>query len=199
LARAGSVVIESEREARLIEIVRAAPTLMRVLTLARDLDLPGWRLVSGAVYQPVWNALTGRASDYGIKDYDLCYFDPDPSWNTEDVQIKRAAAFFPAPLAEMVEVRNQGRVHLWFEQKFGEPYAPLACTDDMLERFVCPAFAVGVRLMPDDRIDVAAPFGLEDLFAMRLRPNPHRPINPAGFQKVVNACRARWPEVTVDG
>ncbi len=189
---------DAERETRLIEIVRANPTLMRVLDLAHALDLPDWRLVSGAVYQPVWNALTGRPPDYGIRDYDLCYFDSDPSWDAEDVQIKRAAAFFPAPLDAMVEVRNQGRVHLWFEGKFGEPYAPLFRTDDMLERFVCPAFAVGVRLEADGRIDVAAPFGLQDLFAMRLRPNPNRPINPQGFQKVVNSCQARWPEVTVD-
>ncbi len=189
---------EAEREARLIEIVRASPTLMRVLDIARALDLTDWRLVSGAVYQPVWNAMTGRAADYGIKDYDLCYFDPDPSWDAEDIQIKRAAALFPAPLAEMVEVRNQGRVHLWFEGKFGEFYAPLTCTEDMLERFVCPAFSVGVRLEADGRIDVAAPCGLEDLFAMRLRPNPRRPINPQGFQKVVMSCQTRWPEVTAD-
>ena len=189
---------EGEQEGRLIEIVRASPTLMRVLHLARDLDLPDWRLVAGAVYQTVWNSLTGRDPDYGVKDYDLCYFDADPSWDAEDVQIKRAAAVFPPPLASMVEVRNQSRVHLWFEQKFGEPYSALIRTDDMLERFVCPAFSVGVRLDADGRIDVAAPFGLEDLFALRLRPNPRRPINPKGFQKVVISCQARWPEVTVD-
>ncbi len=187
---------EAERRVRLIEIVRASPTLMRVLTLARQFDLPDWRLVAGSIYQTVWNELTGRAPDYGIKDYDLVYFDTDPSWTAEDVQIKRAAAFFPRPLSAMVEVRNQGRVHLWFEDKFGEPYAPLTRTDDMIERFVCPAFSVGVRLETDGRIDVAAPFGFEDLFAMRLRPNPRRSTNPKGFQKVVISCQARWPEVT---
>ncbi len=170
---------------------------MRVLTLARALGMPDWRLVSGAVYQPVWNALTGRDLDYGVKDYDLCYFDPDPSWEAEDAVIQSAAAHFPAPLCDLVEVRNQGRVHLWFEGKFGEPYSPLTCTDEMLERFVCPAFAVGVRLTLDDRLDLAAPFGLADLFALRLRPNPLRPRNPLGFQKVVMSCRARWPEVVI--
>jgi hypothetical protein len=189
-------VTESDRQAQLIEIVRASPTLMQVLTLARYFGLPDWRLVAGSIYQTVWNDLTGRAPDYGIKDYDLVYFDPDPSWEAEDVEIKRAAAFFPGELSAMVEVRNQGRVHLWFEGKFGEPYAPLTCTDEMIERFVCPAFSVGVRLEPDGRIDVVAPFGLEDLFALRLRPNPRRPINPKGFQKVVISCQARWPEVT---
>ena len=33
-----------------------------------------------------------------------------------------------------------------------------------------------MRLERDDRLTLAAPFGLEDLFAMRLRPNPNRPL-----------------------
>jgi hypothetical protein len=48
---------------------------MQVLSIARMLDLPDWLLFSGAVYQPVLNHLTGRVLDYGIKDYDLAYFD----------------------------------------------------------------------------------------------------------------------------
>jgi len=190
-------VDEAALEARLIAIVRASPRLMQVLTLARALDLPDWRLVSGAVYQPVWNALTGRDPDYGIKDYDLCYFDPDTSWDAEDVQIKRAAAALPPDLAPLVEVRNQARVHLWFEDKFGEPYAPLPDTDAMLERFVSPAFAVGVRLSPEDGIEVAAPFGLSDCFSMQLRPNPRRPIASENFQRATASCLTRWPQVRV--
>jgi hypothetical protein len=66
---------ESELPERLIEIVRTTPVLMRVLSVARRLCLPDWLVFSGAVYQPVLNHLTGRALDYGIKDYDLGYFD----------------------------------------------------------------------------------------------------------------------------
>jgi hypothetical protein len=184
-------------EARLIGMLQDSPTLMGVMRGLRALDLPDWRLVSGCVYQTAWNAITGRDPDYGLKDYDAVYFDPDTSYEAEDVFIKRAAAAFAPPLDAMVEVRNQARVHLWFEQKFGEPYTPLSCTDEALERFVCPAFAVGVRLEDDGRITVAAPFGLEDLFAMRLRPNPTRPISPQGFSRVCVSARARWPELTV--
>jgi uncharacterized protein len=179
-------------------LIRANDGLMRVLRLARELDLPDWRVVSGAVYQTVWNDRTGRPLEYGLKDYDLAYFDADPSWAAEDRVIRRAAALFPPPLDALVEVRNQGRVHLWFESKFGEAYAPLADVDEMLERFVCPAFAIGVRLERDDRLDIAAPFGLEDCFAMRLRPNPRRPASGEAFARVVASARARWPEVVVD-
>ena len=182
---------------RLAEIVRASPRLIRVLEIARSLDLPDWRIVSGAVYQTVWNAVTGRAPDYGIKDFDLFYFDgADLSYEAEDVVIRRAARAFPPDLSPLVEVRNQARVHLWFEDHFGEPYAPLACSDEAIGRFVSPVFAVGVRLERDGRIDVCAPFGLEDLFAMRVRPNPTRGL-ARGWTKVTQSAKARWPELTL--
>ena len=55
---------------------------------------------------------------------------------------------------------------------------------------MCPAFAVGVRLEDDGRITVAAPFGLDDLFAMRLAAHliRYRPIKPAAFDLV-----CAWP------
>lgn len=183
-------------EERLVGIVRASPHLMDTLTRVRDLELPDWRVFSGAVYQAVWNELTGRDPAYGLKDYDVGYFDPDTSYEAEDVVIRRAAAVLPAPLSALVEVRNQARVHLWFENRFGEPYTALRSTDEALERFVAPAFSVAVRLEPDDAVSIAAPLGLDDLFAMTLRPNPNRGL-AKGWDKVVASARARWPELTV--
>jgi len=185
-------------EQRLEQIIRASPRVMTVLEGLREVGLPDHWLVSGGVYQTVWNALTGRDPDYGIKDYDAVYFDPDPSWDAEDVWIKRVAAHFGPPLDALVEVRNQARVHLWFEGKFKEPYAPLTSGSHCLQRFVCPAFSVGVRLEEDGRLAIAAPFGLEDVFAMRLRPNPNRPL-ATGWERVTTSARARWPECEIVG
>lgn len=190
--------MKSDLETRLIEIVRADPDLMQVLTTVRNLDLPDWRLFSGAVYQGVWNDRTGRPVGHGVKDYDIGYFDPDTSWDAEDVFIKRAAAVFDEPLRSLVEVRNQARVHIWFPDHFNEPYEPLTHTDEALSRFVAPAFAVGVRLETDDTISIAAPFGLQDVFDMVIRPNPNRP-RASGWDKVIASARARWPELTVVG
>jgi hypothetical protein len=183
-------------EARLEEIVRSSPNLMQVLRTARYLDLPDWLVFSGAVYQRVLNSLTGRDLDYGIKDYDLGYFDPDVSYEAEDAVIRRVAAAFAAPLSQMVEVRNQARVHLWFEGRFREPYAPLTSSAEALARFVSPLYAVGVRLEASETLTIVAPFGLDDLFAMRLRPNPIRPTN--GFARTAASAAARWPELNVE-
>lgn len=188
-------------EDRLVEIVRGVPTTMRVLETVRALDLPDWMVFSGAVYQPVWNHLTGRAPDYGIKDYDVAYHDDsDTSYEAEDVVIKRVAAAFEPPLRDLVEVRNQARVHLWFNKKFGadEPYPPLEDSAAALKRFVATAFCVGVRLDADDRLSVWAPFGLEDLFALRLRPNPLRVKGAGGWERTTASAKARWPEISIE-
>jgi uncharacterized protein len=183
-------------EAELEAILRRSAPLMQVMQTARALDLPDWLIFSGALYQRVLNDRTGRDLDYGIKDYDLGYFDPDISWEAEDAVIRRVAAAFDPPLREMVEARNQARVHLWFEGKFGEAYTPLASTAEAIARFVSPLFAVGARLEPDGRMTILAPFGLDDLFALRLRPNPVRPIGE--FERKVSPLRARWPELTIE-
>ena len=154
-------------------------------------------MFSGAVYQPVLNHLTGRPLHYWIKDYDLAYFDEsDLSYEAEDAVIRRVSAAFDEPLRSMVQVRNQARVHLWFEAKFGEPYPPLSRTAEALERFASPMFAVGIRLEPDDRLHIEAPFGLSDLFTLRLRPNPRR--NTVHFARTSADVRRRWPEIEID-
>ena len=185
-------------EARLTGILQESAPLMQVLRTLRELDPPDWLVFSGAVYQRVLNHLGGRPLDYGIKDYDVGYFDAaDISYEAEDAVIRRVAAAFEPPLRELVEVRNQARVHVWFEGKFGEPYAPLKNSTEALSRFVSPLHAVGVRLAADDAIVVHAPFGLEDLFARRLRNNPARPSS--NFDRIAAAAKARWPELEIEG
>jgi hypothetical protein len=129
-------------------LVRRSESLMTVLRAARALDLPDWLIFSGAIYQKVLNHLTGREPDYGLKDYDLGYFDgSDLSWDAEDVVIKQVAARFQPPFAALVEVRNQARVHLWFADRFkgDEAYPPLSSTPEALSRFTSGTFAVGAR------------------------------------------------------
>ncbi len=53
-----------------------------------------------------------------------------------------------------------------------------------------------MRLDPDDRLHIEAPFGLADLFALRFRPNPLRPTG--GFARVAVSAAARWPELRVE-
>lgn len=186
----------AEEQHRFEGILRADPDLMRLLGVLSGLRLPQWRLVAGCLYQTVWNALTRRPRGTGIKDYDLIYFDAgDLSWDAEDRVIRQVGAA-TAGCVGPVEARNQARVHLWFEQRFGTPYPALASADEALGRYASVVHAVGVRLDDDDRLDVAAPFGLDDMFAMVIRPNPALD-NAASYRAKAERAQSIWPEVVV--
>src|SRR3984893_11284095 len=131
------------RNERCEAIVRADPDLMRLLRSIRRIRLPEWRLVAGCLYQTVWNVLTGRPRGTGIQDYDLIYFDNhDLSWEAEDLVIRRVAGA-ASDCVGPVEVRNQARVHLWFEDRFGVPAPRLSSADEALQRYASVVHAVG--------------------------------------------------------
>ncbi len=190
LARAGPA---EQREA-LLAIVEASPALMRVFRIARDIALPDWWIVSGAIYNQVWNNLTNRPEMTGVKDIDLFYFDPDTSWEAEDAVIARAARAFPAH--PPIEIRNEARVHLWYESRFGHPYPPLASAAEAIDLFSSRTHAVGLRLRADGGWDLHAPFGLSDIFAFRVTPNPVLP-NRATYEAKAARQKAIWPELEI--
>lgn len=81
-----------QQQAVFLDIVRSSPLLTDVLNRAQRLNLPDWYIVSGAVYNLVWNVLTGRPETHGIKDVDLFYYDAsDISYEAED-RIDRGVA-----------------------------------------------------------------------------------------------------------
>jgi len=178
----------------LIEIIRACPALMAAFDQARALDLPDWWIVSGAIYNQVWNHLTGRPDMTGVNDIDLFYFDPDLSWEAEDRIIKRAESMFVGPIP--VQPRNQARVHLWYEDHFGLPYAPLRSAAEAIENFACITHMIGLRLRADDTFDMVAPFGLDDMFSFRVVPHTKHNNRETHERKAARQL-AVWPELTV--
>ncbi|PVB60204.1 nucleotidyltransferase family protein [Labrenzia sp. 011] len=187
---------EDARIERLEQILRRLPHVMRILATIRDLDLPDAWLVSGGIYQSVWNVLTGRPHLHGIKDFDIIYFDgSDLSWEAEDTVIRMVSAALP-DLAPLLEVRNQARVHLWYEKRFGHPCRPLDCSMDALTTYAARTHAVAARLSADDGLLLHAPFGLANLFAMRLVPNYGRE-NKQTYAEKAERMKALWPELEV--
>lgn len=187
---------EALQRRALEEIVRASPMLMDILAGMRELGLPDALLCSGAIYNTVWNVLTGRPPLTGIKDADVAYFDGDDlSYEAEDAVIRRADRRF-ASVPVPVEVRNQARVHLWFGEKFGVAYPQLTCSAEMMLYFASKTHAVSVRLEADDRLAIFAPFGLDDMFSFRLTPNTRLDNSRTHAEKAARA-KAVWPELIV--
>lgn len=184
-----------ESRDQVLDLAFASPANRRIAELLPRLGLAEAWLVSGCVFQSVWNGLSGRPSDHGILDYDVFYADPDISYEAEDAVIRRCAAAFEGWGIE-VQVRNQSRVHLWYPQKFGRPYPPVCSVEEALRRFLAPACAVGIRLNGGQK-ELIAPFGTADILARTIRRNPL--VQGDGHQYELKAARWKsvWPEIEV--
>jgi uncharacterized protein len=193
--RAGQLPIEQQLT-HLRAALRRNRTLTEVLARAAGMDLPDWYLVAGCLYQTVWNVVTGRPPDEGILDYDLAYFDDsDPSWDAEDAVIRAGDEIF-AGLPAPVQIRNQARVHLWYEQKFGVPCPPHTSTEAAIDTFEATAACLGVRREPGGRWRIYAPYGLADVFNLVVRPNPVLAPRHV-YQAKTARWRQQWPGLTV--
>ena len=185
-----------EQVAAFQAVLRRNRVLAEVLSGAAVLNLPDWYLVAGCLYQTVWNVVAGQPPEAGILDYDLAYFDAtDLSWQAEDAVIQAGHLLFgdlPAP----VQIRNQARVHLWYEQKFGVPCPPHTSTEAAIDTFEATTACLGVRLLPGGRWRVYAPHGLADVFNLVVRPNPV--LAPRSvYQAKTARWRGQWPSLTV--
>jgi hypothetical protein len=182
---------------RFLELALANPVNGAILERAGQLAVPDWWLTAGALFQTVWNVQDGRAPSAGIRDYDLFYFDAgDLSWEAEDRVISLAALLF-ADLEATVEVRNEARVHLWYEEHFGVPAQPFTSTKDAIDHFASTTCCYAVTRQVDDGLVVYAPHGYDDLFAQRVRPNPRLAPREVYETKAARWLQ-QWPGLTVD-
>lgn len=182
------------QEAEFRRIVETDPDIAALIAAMRTFDAPDLWLVSGMLFQTVWNVLEGKPRGHGILDIDLFYFDPDTSAEAEDRWIKRAAAHFAFAPRE-VQLRNQARVHLWYPKKFDIPYPQLHGSCDGIDQFLMPACMIGIRPSREG-FELYAPLGLADIFDRVIRPNPlwQGPPRSRYLEKAARYMRD-WPTV----
>ncbi len=158
-------------------------------------NISNWYLVSGCLNQTIWNQLTNRKIENGIKDYDLIYFDPDISIDKEN-KIKKLVTEKFADLKINLDVVNQARVHLWIEKDWGLKMRPLISSEDGVASWPITVSCVGVK-KTDDAYIIMAPYGLTDSLEMILRPNKTTVMRESDFNYKVNKWLKKWPELSL--
>jgi uncharacterized protein len=171
-------------EAELRRIVRDSDWLMSILVTVRDCDPPDWLVGGGVLYKLVWNHLHGYAETAYINDVDVVFFDPDNLSLERERAIERCLSTRRSDVPWVA--RNQAAV------------PPLRSSVEGIGANPGVATAVGVRLLMDDDLYVAAPLGLSDLFELVLRRNPRRVTSESFRQWVVKkGVREKWTKVKV--
>ncbi|WP_251007896.1 nucleotidyltransferase family protein [Sphingobium sp. BHU LFT2] len=158
--------------------------------------MPDCWLSGSAIAQTAWNTAFGLSPEYGLADIDLVYFDAaDLSEEGEAHHAARIRALLPdVPL--WIDAKNQARVHLWYQAKFGYPIAPYQSSEHAISTFPTTAGAVAIRPDAAATISIFAPFGLDDLLNCTVRPNKVQ-ITQAIYEAKVARWRKCWPRLTI--
>ncbi|MBO6898548.1 MAG: nucleotidyltransferase family protein [Shimia sp.] len=184
----------------LVSCVLENPSIRPIWDRWDELALPDCWIVAGCLAQTVWNTKFGYPLCRGLSDIDLVYFDLvyfDPDDLTESIEqsrAKRVGDLF-CDLGLWIDAKNEARVHLWYEAKFGYAIAPYTSVVDAIESFPTTATSVGIR-PADDGAEIACPFGLDDLFGGIVRPNK-RQITRGIYSSKVQKWLAHWPSLQV--
>lgn len=169
--------------------------LWEILGRSQEIELPYWYLGAGCISQTYWNYKHGFDPSEHVKDVDIAYYDAaDLSESAEHQHEQRIRTLF-ADLPLRFDVKNQARVHLWYEQRFGYPITPYRSVEDAINTWPTTATSVGVRW---DRHEsrIYAPFGLNDLFGMIVRPNKAQ-ITREIYEVKANRWIKCWSKLTV--
>lgn len=175
--------------------ITASPLLRPLLQGWGQIILPDSWLVAGAVVQTVWNQQHGFPPDFGIGDIDLIYHDADDlSEEAEARHSQRISQLFHH-VPVRFDVKNEARVHLWYGTKFDHAIAPYTSSEAAIATFPTTSGAIGIRPSKQD-LEVCAPFGLDDLLGLVVRPNRVQ-ITRSVYQAKIDRWRPLWPHLKI--
>lgn len=178
---------------RLVELAMVNPINAELVARLPALGLDQCLLTAGCLFQAVWNHQAGLSPDWGVKDYDVFYFDTDMSWEAENEVIERASELL-RDLDVNIEVKNQARVHLWYPQRVGMPYPQLHTARGGVDRYLVAGTCIALAV---DTGEIYAPYGLADAEQGILRLNPITP-QPELFEHKARSYQARWPWLRIE-
>ncbi len=178
------------------KILLKSSLIVNVLKLAPKLGIPNWYLGAGCIAQTVWNHFHGFDLTTGIKDCDLVYYDSsDLSYEAEDVYVQKSKKLFKN-ISNPVEIINEARVHLWYEKKFSRKINAYKSVEEAINEWPTTATGVAVKYKKNGKFEIYAPYGLNDLFGLILRPNKIKITEDIYLEKV-KRWKSIWPKLKV--
>ena len=181
------------------KIISKNEKLMKILDVLESYALENpnfknWYVGAGGVNQTVFNYYHGYESDYGIKDYDIVYFDEDTSYEAEDVIIKDLEERLKN-IDVVSDIKNQARVHIWYNPKYGTNREPYTSCEDAVSSWGSTVTCIGIR-KENGQLIVYCPYGLNDLFSLTIRP-VKRYFDKESYEARSKRWKAKWDKLNI--
>jgi len=175
-------------ENRLKEIIESDAWMLSVLKTVRELGLSDCWIGAGFVRNKVWDELH-QMERTALNDIDVIYYNSTLCTKEQDKEIENKLKKDNPTLNW--SVKNQARMNIRNGHK---PY--LNC-EDAISFWPETATSIAVRLSKNNKIELIAPYGLADLFNLKVVPTPK--FNLAIYTERMNKKKwnKKWPKLNI--
>ncbi len=177
-----------------LRFIREDEWMMEILKVVRSLGLPDWWVCAGFVRSKIWDVLHGFHERTPLPDIDVIYFDPTNIEEKEEIKWQKLLKSMRADIPW--SVTNEARMHL------ANHIPPYSSSEDAISKFPETVTALGVKLDQDGQLILTAPWGIDDVIRMEVKPTPffkasrermtiyHKRIKQKKWQET-------WPKVKI--
>lgn len=144
----------------------------------------------------IWAHLRGWEYEMNHTEVDVIFYDENEqarplAWQLAD-QLKN---YF---LDIIWDVTNQAFVHEWYRSDQNKRIEPLTSVEQPLSLWPETATALALRLQDDNALELITPFGLIDLFELKLRWNPNLVSYAVFDQRILSKhFLQKWPKLSL--
>lgn len=179
----------------IIEVIQEDKWMVDLLKTVKALDLPDWWVCAGFVRSKIWDVIHDYPIRTPLSDIDVIYFDSEKVDKSQEKE-------FEAKLNRLVSgipwsVKNQARMHLKSNM------SPYMSSVDGIAKFPETVTALGVTLDEQENIELAAPWGIDDVINLEVRPTPYynteKRFEIYEERVLSKNWHQTWPKVTIDG
>ena len=176
------------------KIIMESEVLNKILKVLDENFGYDYYVAAGSINQTIFNYYHGYPLDNGIDDIDIVYFDKDTSYEKEDKIIKEVSELLK-DINIRLDIKNQARVHLWYGKKFGHEIDANKSVEEAISKWGTTVTCIGVRIS-NGKFKVYAPYGLNDLFKMTIRPVKDNFIKEDYYKKCAK-WKEKWKLLTI--
>lgn len=187
-----------EQNEKFISILKENKDLITILDYICELNLPNFYIAAGSIFQTIWNYYDQKPLNFGIKDIDIIYYDPNnlSKESEKKLENKIIEHFKALNLNYEFDVHNEARMQLWKKENENKDINQYKNSEDAIDQWIATVHSIGIT-KENDNIKVYAPYGLSDIFSKTIRPIKHKANSKELYDKKAESWQKRFDNLNI--
>ncbi|HEF5710763.1 TPA: nucleotidyltransferase family protein [Bacillus cereus] len=184
--------IKTEKD--IIRLIENDEWMMNVLQMAKSLELPDWWICAGFVRSKIWDTLHDYEAKTAMPDVDVIYYDSLHQDEIYEQSLETKLMNIDATIPW--SVKNQARMHVVNNMP------PYSSSVNAISKFPETATALGVTLDELNNVILTAPWGIEDVLSLQVKPTAHflelkERLHMYKNRVIKKNWQSKWPNITI--